>query len=199
MGVSRNDIVLASITILNREGIAGLSMRTIAQELKIKAASLYHHFSGKTELYGEIAEYMCVKNINPNESLETKEYIIASAVSYRAMLLTVRDSVSIFGNSMPNTPYRIEIIKLLMKRLKDIGIDNKNLKTVSNLIGNYVLSFTEDELRFKSRTPEEIQGFINILNPGDRQIFIGESDFDEQFLFGLRLLLIGIESITNIL
>ena len=197
MAITKNDIIRASINILNRDGVSGLSMRTIAKELKIKAASLYNHISGKTELYNEIAEYMCVQCVKPDESLEAKEYVIAVAKSYRAMLLSVRDSVTIFEDSIPNTPFRVGIIKAWVERLKTLGVSEKNLMTVSNLFNNYILSFTEDEVRIKSRTPEEIQTFKNMLNPSDEQIFISERDFDEQFLFGLQLLFIGVESIGS--
>jgi len=197
MGISKNEIVVASINILNRDGINGLSMRTIAKELKIKAASLYNHISGKKELYNEIAEYMCIQCVKPDESLAAKEYVIEIAKSYRAMLLTVRDSVVIFEDSFPSTPSRFEIIKAWTERLKEVGVNEKNLLTVANLFNNYVLSFTEDELRLRSRSPEYIGMVLQALNPDTKQIFINERDFDEQFLFGLQLLLAGIESKTG--
>ena len=197
MGISKNDIVTASINILNRKGIIGLSMRSIAGELKIKASSLYNHIGGKAELYSEIAECLCMQCVKPKISLSAERYIIAIAKSYRAMLLEVRDSVAIFKDSMPNTPYRFGIIEAWTERLIQYGVSKKNLMTVSNLINNYVLSFTEDELRIKGRRPEEIRIFMNMFAPGTRPVFINEHGFDEQFLLGLRLILAGIKSVNH--
>ena len=199
MGVNKIEIVNASIRILDRDGFAGLSMRTIAAELNIKAASLYNHVRGKTELCGEIAEYMCAVIALPDETLGDADYLTAVARSYRAMLLTVRDSVDVFEYSPPVTPKRLEIIKLLMGRFIRLGVVSEDrLMTVSNLFNNFVLSFAADELRLKSRTPEEIRAMernLNVINAGIRFGAMGERDFDEQFLFGLRLLLAGMEAV----
>lgn len=209
MSITRNDIVEASINILNRDGITGLSMRSIAKELKIKAASLYFHISGKTELFSEIAEYLCIQCAKPEETLKARDYLIEAAKMYRAMLLTVRDSVEIFEDSTPSTPCRIGIIRSWTERLLKIGIGEKNLLTVANIINNYVLSFTEDELRKKRRTSEEIRATNKMLDfknqavsgkpkkakvPGSKQASVDEHYFDEQFIFGLRLILAGIET-----
>ena len=40
----------AALTLLDREGLAGLSMRKLAQELGAGAASLYWHVGNKEEL-----------------------------------------------------------------------------------------------------------------------------------------------------
>jgi len=211
MSITNNDIIEASIRILNQDGINGLSMRSIARELKIKAASLYFHIKGKTELYNEIAEYMCIKCKKPDKSLEDKDYMIESAKTYRAMLLNVRDSVAIFQDSSPNTPSRIGIIKDWTERLSKLGVCEKNILTIANLINNYVLSFTSYELRVKKRnTPEEIQAIHEMLSYstlatpkqskksmaiGKKLKNINKHDFEEQFLLGLRLILAGIESV----
>ncbi|MCL2215021.1 MAG: TetR/AcrR family transcriptional regulator C-terminal domain-containing protein [Treponema sp.] len=209
MGITNNDIVEASIKILSRDGIAGLSMRSIAKELNIKAPSLYFHIKGKTELYDGIAEYMCVKCAKPDVSLEAKDYLTEAAKLYRAMLLSVKDSVRIFEDSSPNTPCRVGIIRDWVARISKIGVSEKNLLIVANLINNYVLSFTAYELRLKKRnTPKEIQAIHEMLSfstmapkcskgtgaRGSKSKFINKHDFDEQFTFGLRLIIAGIES-----
>jgi TetR/AcrR family transcriptional repressor of nem operon len=43
-------ILTASIRLMQRKGFAALGMREIAQQLKIKAPSLYHHFTSKETL-----------------------------------------------------------------------------------------------------------------------------------------------------
>jgi AcrR family transcriptional regulator len=202
MAVSKETIVEASIKILNRDGIENLSMRTIAKELDIKAASLYWHVSGKQELYGEIAEYLCSRLILPKASAEegsanAKSYLLEIHKAYRAMLLTTRDSVLIFENSVPNTPRRIEVIKAVIQSLLEMGIQAGNCMTASNMINNYVLSFVADEVRIKSRTSEEIAAFSSLLGiVGSIDMFV-EKDFDQQFLYGLRVLFAGLETVDK--
>src|SRR5437868_5722680 len=48
--ISREAIVAAAITLLDREGLAALSMRRLAEELGAGAASLYWHVGSKDGL-----------------------------------------------------------------------------------------------------------------------------------------------------
>lgn len=192
--VSKEKIVEASVVILNRDGIEGLSMRAIAKELEIKAASLYWHFSGKMELYGEIAEYLLSKYEMPEETDDSKDYLISSYSLFRDMLLSTRDAVAVLENSIPNTPRRIDIIRAISKALLKMGVKEKNLTTVSNLLNNYVLSFVADECRFKNAPPDKMREFERMLNPQDRLFFSIPSDFDAQFLYGLQIVFAGLEN-----
>ncbi|MFE9205178.1 TetR/AcrR family transcriptional regulator [Micromonospora sp. NPDC007230] len=48
--LSQGAVVDAALAVINREGLGGLSMRRVAQELGTGPASLYAHVSGKEEL-----------------------------------------------------------------------------------------------------------------------------------------------------
>ena len=50
--LTRDAIVDAALGLLDRQGLAGLSMRRLAQELGVGAASLYWHVRDKEELLG---------------------------------------------------------------------------------------------------------------------------------------------------
>lgn len=192
MAISKVGIVEASIKILNRDGIEELTMRTIAKELSIKAASLYWHVSGKMELYGMIAEHLCSQYDMPKR-YDMKSFLEETYKAYRTMLLSTRDAVPIFENSIPNTPKRLEIIKATMDALSSMGIPDKNLLTIANLLNNYVLSFVADEMRFKNTPPEAFGAFVERVTPIDRRV-LANIDYDEQFLYGLRVLFAGLET-----
>jgi TetR/AcrR family transcriptional regulator, tetracycline repressor protein len=194
MAISKETIVEASIKILNRDGIENLTMRTIAKELKIKAASLYWHISGKTELYGAIAEYLCSQFHMPENTDDVRAYLEEMFKAYRIMLLSTRDAVPVLENSIPITPKRMEIIKKIADALLTMGILEKNLMTISNLLNNYVLSFVADEVRFKNTPAEAYADFPETDWPFDRRK-IENIDYDEQFLYGLRVLFAGLEAV----
>ncbi|HRD99805.1 MAG TPA: helix-turn-helix domain-containing protein [Ilumatobacteraceae bacterium] len=48
--ISRRSVVVATLEILEHEGIDGLSVRRIARQLNVNAASLYHHFDSKDDI-----------------------------------------------------------------------------------------------------------------------------------------------------
>jgi TetR/AcrR family tetracycline transcriptional repressor len=195
MAISKETIIKSSIAILNRDGIENLTMRTLAKELGIKASSLYWHFSGKLELYGAIAEYLCTQCDRPGYMPDAKDYLIETFKAYRAMLLSTRDAVHVFENSLPNTPKRIEIIKDINEALLKMGIQEKNLMTVANLLNNYVLSFVADEVRFKNTPPETYAELCDMLGFIDQRIPLKDIDYDKQFLYGLHVLFAGLEAV----
>ncbi|MDR1537517.1 MAG: TetR family transcriptional regulator [Clostridiales bacterium] len=198
MSVTKEMIVEVSINILNSDGEESLSMRTIAQGLNIKAAALYWHFKGKLELYGAIAEHLCSQITMPDESFDPQEYLLTVQREYRMALLSVRDSVVIFENSIPNTPVRIGIIRRIADKLLQMGVVKENIMTISNMLNNYVLSFTADEMRFKNSPPELKKTFTEMLDPEDKFIFINDRDFDEQFEYGLQVLFMGLKALDDL-
>ncbi|MDR1214161.1 MAG: TetR family transcriptional regulator [Propionibacteriaceae bacterium] len=192
MAITRDAIVDAAVTILNRDGVERLSMRSLAQELSIKAASLYWHFANKEELYGAIAESLCA----PWPLLLTpdpRQRLVDIFTAFRAALLTVRDATVITAESTPSTPRRIAVIQAIVQALEEMGVPLGHLLVVANLLNNYVLSFVADETRVKRRTPEERAeiaarlGFDGI--PGD------DFSFDGEFRYGLQVILAGLDAV----
>jgi TetR/AcrR family transcriptional repressor of nem operon len=53
---SSDKILLAATRIAQAHGYGGLNLRTLAQEVGIKAASLYHHFPSKADLAAAVAK-----------------------------------------------------------------------------------------------------------------------------------------------
>jgi TetR/AcrR family tetracycline transcriptional repressor len=55
-GLTRERLVAAALELINREGLESLSMRALADELEVKAASLYWHVRDRRELLELLAE-----------------------------------------------------------------------------------------------------------------------------------------------
>lgn len=53
---TRNKIIQCALDLFSVKGYEGVSMRDIAAEVGIKAASIYKHFSNKEEIYSAIVE-----------------------------------------------------------------------------------------------------------------------------------------------
>jgi len=188
MAITKDAIIKASLDILNRDGISNLSMRSLAKELNIKAASLYWHIKDKQDLYDLIAE-----NINQEISLpetlgDAKEALILFSLQIRRVLLKTRNAVEILAESFPSTPSRIEGIKFILAALTKYGVSNKNCISAANIINNYILSFVADEIRAKHISSEATEHFSLILG-GQYEMNL---NFEEQFLYGLRVILAGL-------
>src|SRR5580704_7670017 len=56
MALSRTQIVEAAYAMLREHGLAGLSMRRLAQDLGVQAGALYYHVASKQDLLAAVAE-----------------------------------------------------------------------------------------------------------------------------------------------
>src|SRR2546426_9550361 len=55
-GLTRDRLVEAALELINEDGLDALSMRSLANRLQVKAASLYWHVRDRRELLGLLAE-----------------------------------------------------------------------------------------------------------------------------------------------
>ncbi|MGI6553934.1 MAG: TetR/AcrR family transcriptional regulator C-terminal domain-containing protein [Bacillota bacterium] len=191
MAITKEGIVKASLDILNRGGIGSLSMRTLAKELNIKAASLYWHIKNKQDLIDLIAEHITQEISLPETIDDTEEALTDLAFEFRRVLLKTRDAVEVFAQSIPRTPYRIKTIKFVLAALTKYGVSNKNCITAGNLVNNYILSFVADEIRTKDICPEEAEQ-LGLLWGEQYEMNL---DFDRQFLYGLEVLFAGLKAV----
>ncbi len=189
--MTTDKIVDAAFILLKKDGLNKLSMRTLAKELNVKAASLYYHISNKTELMGLIADRICGKLKFEYETDSPKKKMTEIFLDYRASLLRVNDAPEIFSKSIPNTPNRIHLIHLIFDCLKDMGIAEENIVTAGNLLNNYVLSFVSDEHFFTSQAESDEESGMHFLTNG----LPFHQNFDEQFKYGLAVVLEGLETV----
>lgn len=188
MAITKEAIIQASLDILNRDGIVNLSMRTLARELNIKAASLYWHIKNKQDLYDLIAEHLSQEIVLPAAIDDPKEALTALAFEFRRVLLKTQDAVDIFALSMPSTPSRTNIIKFVLAALSKYGVPNKYCITAGNLVNNYILSFVADEIRAKQHSSEGAKQVVALWG----EQYEMDLDYDQQFFYGLRVLFAGL-------
>ncbi|GAA1773758.1 TetR/AcrR family transcriptional regulator C-terminal domain-containing protein [Streptomonospora arabica] len=85
--LSVSGIRSAALALIDRDGLESLSMRRLAQELDVQAASLYSHYRTKEDLLADIAnEIMAEVDVSGFESGDWRRGLTVWARSYRAAL-----------------------------------------------------------------------------------------------------------------
>jgi len=85
--LTRRGIRAAALALVDRDGLEGLSMRKLAQELEVQAASLYSHYKTKDELLADIAnEIMADVDVSGFSGGDWRHGLVTWARSYRAAL-----------------------------------------------------------------------------------------------------------------
>lgn len=112
-----------ALTVLNEDGLAGLSMRRLATKLDVQAPTLYWHFKSKAELYGTIATqfYLDAAVVASAESVDWRSWLIRLGLAMREGLLERRDSAMLCLMARPEEPWRENVLSFTQP-LVDYGL-----------------------------------------------------------------------------
>jgi TetR/AcrR family transcriptional regulator, tetracycline repressor protein len=86
--ISRRKVLETALTIIDQDGLDGLSIRRLADALGVKGASLYHHFENKDEILVGAAELALSNVRTPDESEDNwRHWLAQNARNLRNALL----------------------------------------------------------------------------------------------------------------
>ncbi|WP_155054349.1 TetR/AcrR family transcriptional regulator C-terminal domain-containing protein [Streptomyces blattellae] len=100
--LDRKRVADTALKLLNEVGLDGLTLRTIARELDVKAPALYWHFKDKQALLDEMATEMYRRMVagTPLDAGDTwQERLLTSNRALRTELLGYRDGAKVFSGS----------------------------------------------------------------------------------------------------
>jgi TetR/AcrR family tetracycline transcriptional repressor len=93
VGLSRTQIVALAASTLRAQGLAGLSMRRLAQELGVQPGALYHHVASKQELLAAVGERILADSAATISTADPAQ----AARDIRAALLPIRDGAEVLS------------------------------------------------------------------------------------------------------
>jgi TetR/AcrR family tetracycline transcriptional repressor len=109
--LTRERIVAAALTVVDREGLPALNMRRLGAELRVEAMAVYKHFPNKRAVLDEIVVYVF------RELDETVQEVDWRA-GFRATFLTLRSLLSAHPNALPLVASRPLASRQLTRRLE---------------------------------------------------------------------------------
>jgi len=94
MRYRRDDVVARAVDVLDRYGLADLTMRRLGAELGVQPSALYHHFPSKQALLAAVADEMLARSTWPADgSWDERATGICSVL--RDSLLAYRDGAEV--------------------------------------------------------------------------------------------------------
>lgn len=205
-------IVTAAIEALDESGVAGLSMRKVAERLDTGAASLYAYVSGKDELLELVFDELVGQVELPEPNPETwREQLIQVLRDFHDVLVSHRDAALAGLGRVPTTPRSLvaaEGIAGVMRagglsdRVIALGLDQLILYVASHAFEQSMYEHGEmsnDELE---QYFDEVHGFFSSLPPASFPVLASIADdivgFDGEarFQFGLETLIAGFEAVS---
>ena len=209
--ITREAIVEAALAVLNKEGIEGLSMRRVAEELGTGAASLYWHVRNKEELFQLIFDRVTREVVLPEpDPARWKEQLKQLGLEIRKVLSKYRDVARLSFGRIPAGPQTALLSEWLFTLLQPVGIPDRAIAYIGDIAGLYVGAFCfEESLGYASPTGEDLPPEQIVQMMRDYMLSLPRDRFprtlaaldllfafnpEERFEFGLDLLIAGLES-----
>ncbi|GAA4611878.1 TetR family transcriptional regulator ActII [Actinoallomurus liliacearum] len=209
--LTREAILDAALRVLDREGLEGLSMRRVSDELGTGPASIYGHVRNKDELlqllHERVTDEIRLPEPDPSRWYEQLEEL---AGQMRGLMNHHRDIARISLGRIPSGPTIARFTEWLFQLLTPVGIPDQTIAYLGDVFGLYVGAFAfEEGLGVASPIGEDLppdqimdmfRGYLQSL-PADRFPHVHrmadalfDTDFDARFTFGIDLLLRGLRT-----
>lgn len=204
-------IVEAALGLLDQVGLAGLSMRHLAERLGIQAATLYWYIRDKQELLGLLAEAICGEVRPPDAHAPWRTQLETLMWEYRRVLLAHRDAAHVLAASLPAGSHRLRLVDLTLGAVIDAGFEGWAASRAGRLLVDYTTGFVQDEyvtaarpaaataepgprnvdtVRLPTMDDVSAQVYPNIAALGP---YLVDREGDARFGFGLGVILDGLE------
>lgn len=216
--LSRDRVLRAAVELADREGIAALTMRSLARALGVEAMSLYYHVANKEALLDGMVEAV-VTEVNeaaaalesPSPASDWRGALRARVLEARRVMLRHRWAPAVIESRTAMTPAVVLYFEGVLGIMRAGGLSYDLGHQGLHALGSRALGFaqelfqpsegeadTSDELMAEmvDRLPH-LLGMLAAISHDTPDTTLGWCDDQREFEFGLDLLLDGLERLRT--
>ncbi|MGW6537378.1 TetR/AcrR family transcriptional regulator [Streptomyces sp. NPDC055051] len=155
-GLDRDRIVAASVRMLDRDGLAKLSMRRLAAELGVTAMSLYWYVDTKDDIieYAIDTVYAEIDLDAVAAGADWRERLRTLALHYRRMLVRHPWMSPCAGQYLNIGPYAIAVGSKIQETIRETGLPLGGQPGATQAVFQYVYGYGTIESQFARRAAE---------------------------------------------
>jgi AcrR family transcriptional regulator len=205
-GLNRDRVLRTAIDRADREGIAGLSMRKLGEELGVEAMSLYNHVRNKDDLLDDMTDAVFAEIELPTADGDWTTALRRRAVSVRAALTRHPWATSLMQSRTHPGPATLRHHDAVIGTLRQAGFSIPLTAHAFSVMDGYVYGFALQEASLPFDSPEQAaevgQMMAARLTSADyphlaeftvEHVLQPGYDYGAEFEFGLDLILEGLE------
>ncbi len=205
--LTRARVIEAALRIMDDEGLEAVTMRRIGRELGVEAMSLYNHVRDKDDILDGVSELVMSEFELPPSTGDWRSDGKNAAREWRRLLRTHPNVMGLMAERRKPlaNPESLRPMDNAIGILRSGGLDVRDAAQAFNAFGSYIMGFVmmEQGMMFGHQADEDHQQMHDDVARmlGDEfphlvEAFpvIHECSTDEQFEFGLDLMMRGLES-----
>jgi TetR/AcrR family transcriptional regulator, tetracycline repressor protein len=185
---SQGDVVRTALEILDEQGAAAISMRTIASRLGVRMNPVLWHAKSKARLMELVADAIIGEAPLDDLPAHWRERATELTRRYRRALLAHRDGAMVVTGTYAAEPATLDFAEALVAAILDGGLPQRQAAWTCWSLIYFTLGLTQEEQALPGRRSTD-------LDVGQRPALqrvastLNESSFEERFEFGVAKLL----------
>jgi AcrR family transcriptional regulator len=210
--LSRDVVLRTAVEYADRHGLEALSMRKLADELGAGAMSLYHYVPNKTDLIDGMVDLVFAEIELPALDVDWRTAMRRRAVSTREALNRHRWAVGHMEGRSTHGPANLRLHDAVLGCLRAAGFSLEMTVHAYSVQDAYIYGFALQETDLTPETPEDfaavaaqqmvdyaavLADFPNLVEVVGGHVAEAGYDYATEFLFGLDLILDGLERIRD--
>jgi AcrR family transcriptional regulator len=209
--LNKQRVLGAAVALADRGGVRSLSMRKLAHELGVEAMSLYHHVANKDDILDGIVDVVFSEIELPSGDADWKAAMRQRAISAREALLRHPWATGLMESRSTPGPATLRHHDAVLGILRTAGFSVELAAHAFSVLDSYIYGFALQEANLPFDTPEETAEVAQAIMaelPADEYPHLTEMtvehvlqpgyDFGNEFLFGLDLILDGLDRARHV-
>src|SRR4051794_29446006 len=154
--LNRERTLRVALVIADGEGLEAVTMRRLARELGVEAASLYHHVNGKNEILDGLVEAVAAEIEPPVPSSDWRTAISQRAYNTRAALRDHPWAVSLMASRTTPGPATLQLLEAGIRCFREGGFPVLLAAHAISVVDSYVHGFVLQEVNLPFRDESEL-------------------------------------------
>jgi AcrR family transcriptional regulator len=210
--LSEERVLRTAVTLADRHGLDWLSMRKLADELDVAAMTLYYYVPNKERLIDGMVDSVFSEIEPPSLELDWKTAMRRRAISTREALNRHRWAVGHMEGRSDHGPANLRLHNDVLGCLRAAGFSIEATVHAYSVQDAYIYGFALQETDMSSETPDDfaaeaqrqMREYAAVLADYPHLVevvggYIAKSGYDyaKEFLFGLDLILDGLDKLRD--
>lgn len=216
--LSKERVLRAAVSLADAHGIESLTMRNLAEALGVEAMSLYYHVANKEAILDGVVEVVmgeideAVHSVDPSTPLDDwKTAMRARILAARQVLLRHPWAPGVFETRTTQSPAVLRYFDALLGLFRRGGFSYDLAHHALHALGSRALGFTQELFRpdandtggtavpeIPEQMARQLPHLVEMLREvahDDPDSTLGWCDDQAEFVFGLDLILDGLERV----
>jgi AcrR family transcriptional regulator len=210
--LNRERVLRAAVALADERGAKELTMRKLAKELGVEAMSLYNHVANKDDLLDGMIDIVFGEIEVPSAGGDWKAELRKRAVSTRAALARHRWAIGEMEGRTSHGPANLRVHDAVLGCLRAAGFSIEMSVHAYSVQDAYIYGFALQESDMSSETPEDfaaearrqmreydavLADYPHLVEVVGGYVAKSGYDYETEFLFGLDVILDGLERLLD--